>query len=188
VEIFGSASIDRFQFYKVEFAPSFNPDQWAALPGSTTYAQQVVNGRLDVFDTTGVPDGTYSLKLTVVDVRAQEVCRAFVRNILVANTTPPTPTPEPTEEVTPTRPPQAPPITSPTISIVQPPTATQPAPIATIAPAVIPTRPPSVLPDTEQITGLFNPRKLTEAFMLGVGTTTAVFVLVGLIVLIRRLL
>jgi hypothetical protein len=189
VEIFGSASISQFQFYKIEFAPSFNPDQWAALPGSTTYAQPVIDGRLDVFDTTKVPDGTYSLKLTVVDVRAQEVCRAFVRNILIANTTPLTPTSEPTEEATPTRPPQAPPITSPTIiAIVQPPTATPPAPIATAAPAIVPTRPPSILPDTQEITGLFNLRKLGEAFMLGVGSTTAVFVLVGLIVLIRRLL
>jgi hypothetical protein len=192
VGVFGSASIPDFQFYKVEFAPSFNPDQWAALPGSSTYARQVTNGRLDVFDTARVPDGTYGLKLTVVDRRGQEACQALVRGLRVANTEPPTPTTEPTVE--PTASPelaegttQAPETMTPVFAD-ETPTATPPAPDGTAGPTATPTRMPSLLPDLSAVTDLFNPARLREAFMLGVAATASVFLLVGLVIFIRRLL
>ncbi len=86
VEIFGSASIDRFQFYKVEFSPLSNPDAWAAT--SQVVRRPILNGRLDVWNSRAVPDGLYNLKLTVVDDRAQEVCRAVVTQVQVANRAP----------------------------------------------------------------------------------------------------
>lgn len=104
VEIFGSASIDRFQFYKVEFSPLSNPDNWAAT--SQIIRRPILNGRLDVWNSRAVPDGLYNLKLTLVDDRAQEVCRAVVTQVQVANRAPvatdtPAATPTP-DEPTPT--------------------------------------------------------------------------------------
>ncbi len=102
VEIGGSANIDRFQFYKVEFSSINSPDAWAAV--SATIRQSVVNGRLDVWNTRVVPDGLYILKLTVVDERGQEVCRSVVPQLQVVNTirVVPTNTPAPTEIPNPT--------------------------------------------------------------------------------------
>ena len=84
VTIEGSASIDNFQFYKVEYSTADQPDLWRAV--SQTYNQPIVNGILDRWNTPALPDGEYNLKLTVVDVRGQEVCRYFVRNLAIANT------------------------------------------------------------------------------------------------------
>ena len=107
VEVFGSASIDRFQFYKVEFSPLANPDAWAAT--SQVIRRPILNGRLDVWNSRAVPDGLYNLKLTVVDDRAQEVCRAVVTQVQVANRAPvatdtPPFTPTPVDTPTPNAP------------------------------------------------------------------------------------
>lgn len=182
VEILGSASIDQFQFYKVEYSTIMEPDRWHAV--STTYNRPVINGRLDVWNTMALPDGIYNLKLTVVDIAGQEPCRVVVPQIEIANMQP---TETPTEEAqpTPTRPPYA---DTPTIAVIQPPTATVPRVVATPAPAVIPTRTPSPLPETKDLLEVFDVSRLTEAFVVGAGGTMAVFVLIGLIALIRRLL
>ncbi len=134
VEIFGSANIDRFQFYKVEFSPLNNPDAWSAV--SQVIRRPVVNGRLDVWNTRAIADGLYNLKLTVVDERAQEVCRSVVTQLQVANRVPP-PTPTqaepPTPEDSPTPPASPTPGVSPTLrTTVTTPTAT----------VVLPTIPP----------------------------------------------
>jgi hypothetical protein len=136
VEVLGSASIDRFQFYKVEFSPLNNPDAWSAV--SQVIQRPVVNGRLDVWNSRTVPDGLYNLKLTVVDERAQELCRSVVTQLQVANRAPvPTETPVATEtpEASPT------PAMSPTPGITPTPTvsATVP-PLPTVPPP--PTQPP----------------------------------------------
>lgn len=128
VEILGSANADRFQFYKVEYAAATNPDGWAAV--SSTIGRPVVNGRLDIWNTRTVPDGLYALKLTVVDDRAQEVCRAVVSQLQVANA-------GPRASATPPEPP------SPTAEPTGSPTAQRtPTPQATVTPPVVPTLPP----------------------------------------------
>jgi len=182
VEILGSASIDRFQFYKVEYSTIMEPDRWYAV--STTYNTPVINGRLDVWNTTVLPDGIYNLKLTVVDIAGQEPCRVVIPQIQVANAQP---TETPTQEAlpTPTRPPYA---DTPTIVVVQPPTPTVPRVVETPTPAPIPTRTPSPLPETKDLLEVFDVKRLGEAFLVGAGTTTAVFILLGFIALIRRLL
>lgn len=95
--VLGSARIDRFLFYKVEWAAAESPETWSAL--STTIDQPVVNGLLDQWDTSRVPDGRYRLKLTAVDQDSQERCRAIVEGLIVANTV--TATPSPTPSATP---------------------------------------------------------------------------------------
>lgn len=97
VPILGSARIDDFNFYKVEWAPADDPENWRAV--SHTIDEPVLNGLLDEWDTTSVPDGLYRLKLTVVNGQYQEVCRISVSGLRVANYTTPTPEATPTAEL-----------------------------------------------------------------------------------------
>ncbi len=99
VAILGSARIERFQFYKLEWAPVDDGERWSAV--SDTVDQPMVNGLLDMWDTTGLPDGAYRLKLTVVDTDYQERCRVTVENVVVANIGTPAATETPTATVTP---------------------------------------------------------------------------------------
>lgn len=102
VPILGSARIDNFLFYKLEWAATEAPEQWSAV--STTIEAEVRNGLLDQLDTTRLPDGHYRLKLTVVDKDSQEICRVVVEDVEILNTvtatpdgsTTPTATPSPT--------------------------------------------------------------------------------------------
>ena len=73
ITIFGSADVDAFIFYKLEWAPQNNPEVWSAV--SSIIERPVRNGVLDTLDTRSISDGTYRLKLTVVDDRYQERCR-----------------------------------------------------------------------------------------------------------------
>jgi hypothetical protein len=91
VPILGSARIDGFGFYKLEWARPTDPETWSAV--SMTRPQAVVNGLLDEWDTARLPDGPYRLKLTVVDIQGQEPCRVTVDNVSVATHTTPTATP-----------------------------------------------------------------------------------------------
>ena len=70
ISIAGSAFIPQFQFYKVEMAAGASPPDSAFrnLAGDV-HRNAVQSGVLDTWDTTSVPDGTYSLRLTVVDQR-----------------------------------------------------------------------------------------------------------------------
>lgn len=87
VNINGSANIPQFQFYKVEFAPTSNPsDSSFANVGPDVRRTAVVNGLLDVWDTTGIADGPYTVRLTVVDIRGNFPCPpVLVRPIQVSN-------------------------------------------------------------------------------------------------------
>lgn len=89
VPILGSARIDNFLFYKLEWAATEAPDQWSAV--STTIEAEVRNGLLDQLDTTRLPDGHYRLKLTVVDKDSQEICRVVVEDVEIMNTVTATP-------------------------------------------------------------------------------------------------
>lgn len=81
--VYGSAAIDAFQFYKVEFASARAPETWSAT--SDVVRTPARHARLDRWSTDGVADGAYRLKLTVVDTTAQERCRAIIDNVVVAN-------------------------------------------------------------------------------------------------------
>jgi hypothetical protein len=89
VNISGTASIPNFQFYKVEFAAGSNPaDTSFRNMGSDVHRSAVLAGLLEVWDTTGLPDGPYTIRLTVVDIRGNFPCPPLiVRSIIIANRT-----------------------------------------------------------------------------------------------------
>lgn len=66
VTILGTAQIDRFQFYKLEYGMGENPTQWHSI--GEINRTPVVNGVLGVWNTAGFPSGVFILRLTVVDI------------------------------------------------------------------------------------------------------------------------
>jgi hypothetical protein len=187
VPVIGSASVPNFQFYKLEFGVGPNPSQWAVI--GSLRDSPVINGQLEVWDTTGLPDGVYTLQLQAVKQDGNWES-FFVRGITIANTQP-SATPTPDEEVTPTETPSG---TTPT----PPPAgeaATGPRPTATvqiIQPTVsalsMPTVTPTLSrPDQRELLPV-NPTDWREAFMFGAVTMGAVFIVVGLVFGLRRLL
>ncbi len=64
VEIWGTADIEDFRDYKVEFAAGDSPSEWAYLGGGR---EPVSDGLLLVWDVSGLAAGGYTLRLTVVD-------------------------------------------------------------------------------------------------------------------------
>jgi hypothetical protein len=65
VEIRGSAMIDDFQYFKVEYSTSWQPDNWIMIGETTT--REVEHGLLAVWPAAALPPGEYRLRLTVVD-------------------------------------------------------------------------------------------------------------------------
>jgi hypothetical protein len=66
VTIRGTANIEAFQFYKVEYGMGERPAQWNSI--GDVRRERVVDGTLAVWDTSGFPEGPYILRLTVVDL------------------------------------------------------------------------------------------------------------------------
>jgi hypothetical protein len=123
VVIAGSATHPSFSFYKVEFAaePGSN---WSVI--GDTHASQVKDGALAQWDTRSVADGSYSLRLTVVD-QSGNYKEDVVRQVVVANAGPavsPTPSESPTPEgtltPTPTSTPAGTPAPTATVGVVIP--------------------------------------------------------------------
>jgi len=175
VAIIGSATVGAFQFYKVEFGVGPNPQQWAVI--GDLHDTPVVNGQLAVWDTTALPDGVYSLRLQAVkqDGNWEEF---FVRQVSIVNTLPtatPSPTVTPTVKATST--PRATPKATATLQII--------APTAALSmPTVTPT-----LSRPEQLSELPTaPETWGQSFVYGGAAMAAVFVLLGVVFGIRRLL
>jgi len=173
IRVEGSARIPNQQFYKLEWAPEPVPSdfEWRVFAGKTGAESQVVHGLLGTWDTTSVPDGSYSLRLTVVDITGNYPCPpVIIRQIVVANTRLlPTPTltltPTPTETpaaFTPTPIPPRPTIILPT----QPPPS--PTPIATRAPV------------TTEIFGI-DLASLGQALLWGAGGMGGLVLVLGLL-------
>jgi hypothetical protein len=82
VQVIGTANIDRFQFYKVEYGQGEDPQQWHST--SDIHRAPVVDGLLDVWNTTGFPAGVYKLRLVVVDATGNfqppHVIRVVIQN------------------------------------------------------------------------------------------------------------
>ncbi|MFH1150268.1 MAG: right-handed parallel beta-helix repeat-containing protein [Actinomycetota bacterium] len=64
IQIKGTAECPDFTHYTLTYSPVSNPEQQTAMG---EYFEPVHNGRLADWDTTAVPDGDYSLALTVFD-------------------------------------------------------------------------------------------------------------------------
>jgi len=66
VTIRGTANIEAFQFYKVEYGLGQKPMQWNSI--GDVRRERVVNGTLAEWDASDFPEGPYILRLTVVDL------------------------------------------------------------------------------------------------------------------------
>jgi len=180
VSIRGTATHPEFWKYEVAYGPEPNPgDQWVLI--GAVHETQVVDNVLETWDTTLLPDGNYSLRLRVVR-RDGNYDEYFVREIAVANaqptdtpTAPAVVTPTPTNTPTPLPP-------TPTIVIELPvlPSPT-PQPLPTTAPVIRPT--PTPAPSFFSV----NLPDLGGAFCWGVGAAAFIFLLVGLLAVLRRL-
>jgi len=185
VPIIGSASVPDFQFYKVEFGFGANPSDWSVI--GSLHDQPVINGQLEVWNTAALPDGVYTLRLQGVkrDGNWEEF---FVRNVVIANTRPvATVTPTPTEEPTPS-------------AVTPAPTAAQaaasPTPAATATPIVIaPTKPPAgstptptLMAPEDESDSPFDFKGWGQSAMYGGLAMGAVFLLLGVVFGIRKLL
>jgi len=84
VTILGSASSSSFDHYELSFAFDPNPtDTW--FPIGEPVSTQVSFGRLGLWDTSGITDGTYALRLTVV-LEGGGVVEDVVGGIMVRST------------------------------------------------------------------------------------------------------
>ncbi len=65
VAILGTANIERFQFYKVEYAVNGTTGPYASI--GDVVRSPVTGGQLMTWNTSGFPSGIWNLRLTVVD-------------------------------------------------------------------------------------------------------------------------
>lgn len=65
VAIIGSATHEAFNFYKLEFAPGANAGEGFVYFDGTS--AQISGGVLGYFNSPGVPNGVYTIRLIVVD-------------------------------------------------------------------------------------------------------------------------
>jgi len=172
VLINGRTALPEFDYYKVEFGIGPQPADWAIV--GEIHKTPVADGLLETWDTTALPDGVYSLRLRVVkpDGNYEE---HFVPQIKIVNSVP---TETPTATISPTLP--------PTIAIAK-----------TYTPAI--SKPTSVLAQPTPTPTLARPTRTTasplgdikefgNAMLLGAGAMGVIFILVGLILAIRRVL
>jgi len=164
--ISGTATHPQFQRYELAFAFSPNPTEtWFSIqePANT----QVVNDLLGRWDTTGIADGVYDLRLRVY-WSEQDFIETVVRNVRVQNATP-TAVLSPTETPTP-------------LATLPQPTPVTPTPVGgSISPTVIA---PTPTPGAAALPGASLPNGLTEAslraaFLQGVRLTLVSFALLG---------
>ncbi len=200
VQVTGSAlhpAFDRYElWYTVE--PGEN---WQFIGQAGT--SQVNNGFLGTWETGGLPDGNYSLRLRVVrqDGNYDE---GFARNVVVANTTPPTPTPTdtPAFDVEATLPPPIEGVVTPT----PPPTATPAAVEQPDIPTPTPRPSPTVTPEAQtaaadsssdtpsastgspSLSDAVETSTLRSSFVRGASFAGAIFLAVGAFFGVRRLL
>lgn len=177
VPIQGSATHPQFQFYKVEYAREPVTGENYVIIGAI-HEGQVVDGQLEVWDTTQVPDGSYTLRLRVVRLDGNYSEYSVVQ-VVVANAQP-TETPTPAEAPTPTITPTPLPPT-PTIVIEQPalptgaatPVATQVTPLPT--------------PVEEQASFNLDVTLLQTACLYGAGIGLGIFLIFGFMAALRNL-
>jgi hypothetical protein len=188
IQITGSADYPSFQFYIVEVSPEpITGDQWQIV--GVIHEQPVINGVLETWNTSQVPDGSYTLRLRVVRLDGN-YSEGFSQQVVVANAQPiPTDTPTPAaDSAEPTRPPTVTPTAlppTPTIVIEQP-------IVDTPTPRAIPTTPPLEDPDESDssliptVSG-FSVSPLRDACFYGGGLMLVVFLFFGFLSALRQI-
>ncbi len=184
VEITGIAAHLNVLWYQVDYASGHEPrgdSQWITLKHAES--TQVDGGVLATWDTTGVPDGQYTLALTLKGENDPLDYQYFVTHLMVNNAQPvTTPTPEP-----------PPPTAEPAPTAVVGPT---PTPVAVEQPATPTPRPSptpqdaveeAITPSDEEERPIvnLNIRALRDAFFSGVLITAMLFLLWGLYLLLK---
>jgi 1A family penicillin-binding protein len=122
LQIVGSAYIDDFSKYTLDFGPGDNPSEWMTITDQRP--QAVDNALLGVWNTSGLQPGRYRLRLKVFDsfLNSQESAP-----LIVTLNAPATPTPQPTATPQPTTP--TPAATKPaTLPPTRPPATATPKP------------------------------------------------------------
>jgi hypothetical protein len=202
VQITGSALHPAFQRYELYFTVEPG-ENWVFIGEART--NPVSNGVLGTWETGGLPDGNYSLRLRVVrqDGNYDE---GFARNIAVANTTPPTPTPTdtPAFDVQATLPPPIESVVTPTVAATPTPAVVEQPDIPTPTPRPSPS--PTVTPDQSEqlvaadsgaagdssggnpLTDVLETSTLQSSFVRGASLAAAIFLAVGAFFGVRRLL
>jgi hypothetical protein len=180
VDIIGTARWPDFWFYKVEYASAATPEAWAVI--GDTHEQQRTNEPLETWHSTSYPDGQYYLRLVIVRADGNIAADTGPIPVQIANTQP-TPTPVPVETPTPTQPIIIP---TPTTAIVEQPTTVislTPTPTSEIAATH------TVTPTTSE-EGISFPDLgvFVRQFMFGAFVTTAIFIFIGVVFLLRRLI
>ena len=178
VTIQGSATHPQFQFYKVEVAREPVTDENFAIIGAIR-EEQVVDGQLELWDTTQVPDGSYTLRLRVVRLDGNYSEYSTVQ-VVVANAQPtetPTPAAAPAPTISPTPLPPTPTIVIdqpalPTSAVILPPTPVTPLPT----------------PVEEEASFSLDTTSLQTACLYGAGISLGVFLLFGFMAALRNLI
>jgi hypothetical protein len=170
VDVVGIATHPNMNFYQVRYAPGSEPtadSQWVDF--AIVQARQVENDVLGSWDTTSVPDGTYTMALAVWGQDDTASPYVFFVTFLTVNNAqflpsptppeePPTPEPLPTEVIGPT----------PTPVLVEQPATPTPRPTAT--PAAVAEVGTETVESPEEETGpafALDTAELREAFCAG---------------------
>jgi len=175
VPIVGSASVPNFDYYKIEFGHGSDPSQWALI--GSMHEAPVINDQLELWDTTGHPDGIYTLRLRAVK-KDGNYGEFYVRQVVIANTRP-TLTATPTATAT---------SLALTPTVVATPKAT--ATLHIIAPTAalsMPTPTPTLSRPQQRQALQIDSKGWYEAFCSGALAMGAVFVLLGIVFGLRRL-
>lgn len=166
VEVRGQALISGFQFYKVEYGPS-GRDQWTLI-GTDVVRRPVAEDSLVVWQTTLVPDGSYRLRLRVVDSTGN-YCEVVAGPLEVDNAAPvETDTPAPVE----------------TVPLAVVPVLTTPTIVISIPTEVAPRQNVPAMPTRAPMLGL-NVDLFPAFFIFGALVMLSVTFFVGAIVVVR---
>jgi hypothetical protein len=185
VAIMGSATHPQFQFYKIEYAREpVVGEAWTII--GAIHQEQVTDGQLETWDTSQLPDGSYTLRLRVVRLDGNYSEYSVVQ-VVVANAQP-TETPTPAVTAT-TKPPTVTPTPlppTPTIVIEQP-VVTNTLPTTGTAVAV--TRTPLPTPVSDEGGGFnLDVAPLQTACLYGAGVGLGIFLLFGFMAALRNLI
>jgi len=187
VPILGRATHPQFQFYKVEFAREpVVGEAWTII--GAIHQQQVTDGQLEMWDTSQIPDGSYTLRLRVVRLDGN-YSEYSAMQVVVANAQPTeTPTPAAPAVVATKRPTVTPTPLPPTPTIViEQPVVTNTLSITGTVAAV--TRTPLPTPAGDQGASFnLDVAPLQTACLYGAGVGLGIFLLFGFMAALRNLI
>jgi membrane peptidoglycan carboxypeptidase len=173
VRIIGSVQLPEFDRYEVQYGVGEDPQGWGWISGP--HLAQVRDGQLAEWDVTGLPPGTYTLRISAFN-KGQHRFEARVIVNVAAPTATPTPTPtatatateEPTETETPTATATATEVIEPTATSTAPPdtptaTPNTPTATATASATATPTASPTATIEPTTVVTASKPITNTEA-------------------------